>query len=105
MRHDIVITQTANGYAAHVPTIPGVIAAAETREETEQLIEEAIALHLEALAARGCLIVDAPLELRGTVPLWSTLNSISMHVTIEAPPLSIAAIALPQVGFGSRATA
>jgi predicted RNase H-like HicB family nuclease len=50
MRYEIRIEKTASGYSAYVPGLPGCVAAAETREETERLIEEAIAFHREGLA-------------------------------------------------------
>src|SRR5215207_500940 len=40
-------------YGAWVPDLPGVIAAADTREECEQLIREAIALHLAGMREDG----------------------------------------------------
>ena len=49
MRIAILIDKTATGYSAHVPDLPGCIAAGETREETLQLIREAIAFHIEAM--------------------------------------------------------
>src|SRR5262249_49328102 len=41
------------GYSAWVPDLPGCIAAAETREECERLIREAIALHLTGMREEG----------------------------------------------------
>ncbi len=52
-RYAIVIEKTGNGYGAHVPDLPGCIAAGETIEETEQLIREAIEAHLEAMREDG----------------------------------------------------
>ena len=40
-------------YGAWVPDLPGVIASAETREECEQLIREAIALQLAGMREDG----------------------------------------------------
>ena len=54
--YQIIYEETAHGFSAYVPALPGVIAAAGTREEVAQLIREGIALHLEAdasLARRG----------------------------------------------------
>jgi predicted RNase H-like HicB family nuclease len=41
------------GYSAWVPDLPGCIAAAETWEECELLIREAIALHLAGMREDG----------------------------------------------------
>jgi predicted RNase H-like HicB family nuclease len=56
MRYDIRIEKTANGYSAYVPGLPGCVATAKTREETERLIEEAIAFHREGLALQRRLL-------------------------------------------------
>jgi predicted RNase H-like HicB family nuclease len=53
MRFAILIDKTATGYSAHVPDLRGYIAAGETREETLQLIREAIAFHIEAMRQHG----------------------------------------------------
>ncbi len=42
-----------SGYGAYVPDLSGCIAAAETREEVEQLIREAVPFHLEGMAEVG----------------------------------------------------
>ncbi|MBV8844627.1 MAG: type II toxin-antitoxin system HicB family antitoxin [Bryobacterales bacterium] len=52
-RYAVVIEKTEDGYGAHVPDLPGCIAAGDTYEETEQLIREAIPFHLEGLALNG----------------------------------------------------
>ncbi|MPZ15866.1 MAG: hypothetical protein GEU73_15830 [Chloroflexi bacterium] len=48
MKSIIVYEETTTGYSAYVPDIPGCIAAGATRPETEQLIREAIGLHVAA---------------------------------------------------------
>lgn len=49
MKYVVVYEQTDTGWSAYVPDLPGCVAAGETREETERLIREAIAFHLEGL--------------------------------------------------------
>lgn len=53
MQYAVVIEKAGNGYSAYVPDIPGCIAAAETLDETESLIREAVVLHLEMLREDG----------------------------------------------------
>jgi predicted RNase H-like HicB family nuclease len=43
----------ATGYSAYSPDLPGVIAAADTRQECEKLMREAMAFHIEGLVADG----------------------------------------------------
>ena len=49
----VVVEQGATGYGAYVPDLPGCIAAGENHEEVLELIQEAIALHIEGLRAEG----------------------------------------------------
>jgi len=49
----VVYERTPNNWSAYVPDLPGCVATGKTREETERLIREAIALHLAALRESG----------------------------------------------------
>ncbi|MGH9045521.1 MAG: type II toxin-antitoxin system HicB family antitoxin [Acidimicrobiales bacterium] len=51
---NVVYEQTAT----FAPALPGVVAAGGTREDTEQLIGEAIARHFHGLAEDGLPIPD-----------------------------------------------
>ena len=53
MSYAIVVERAANNYSAYVPDLPGCIATGVTMEETEQLIREAIELHLSGLREDG----------------------------------------------------
>jgi predicted RNase H-like HicB family nuclease len=57
-RYAIVIEKASTNYAAYVPDLPGCVATGSTIEETEQLVREAIELHLEGLAEDGCEIPE-----------------------------------------------
>lgn len=50
---DVVYERTDSGWSAYVPALPGVGVAGATRQETELLIAEATAFHLEGLAEDG----------------------------------------------------
>ena len=52
-RYAIVIEKGPESFRAHVPDLPGCVAAADTREEVVQLIREAIDYHLEGLREMG----------------------------------------------------
>ena len=47
----VVIEQAGANFSAHVPDLPGCVATGETQEQVIQHIREAIAFHLEGLAA------------------------------------------------------
>ena len=49
MKYVVVYEKSATGWGAYVPDLPGVIATGRTKEETQQLIREAIELHLDGL--------------------------------------------------------
>ena len=53
MRYVVVYEETGTGYSAYVPDLPGCVAAGGSREDTEQLIREAIELHVAALREDG----------------------------------------------------
>ena len=53
MRYLVVVEKGATSYGAHVPDLPGCIAAGETKEEVLTLIREAIEFHLEGLKEDG----------------------------------------------------
>lgn len=53
-KYAVVIEQyDEGGYGAYVPDLPGCVAAASSRREVEQLIAEAITLHIESLREHG----------------------------------------------------
>jgi predicted RNase H-like HicB family nuclease len=53
MRYMVVIEKGPHSFGAYVPDLPGCIAAAETKEEVLELIQEAIEFHLEGLKEEG----------------------------------------------------
>jgi predicted RNase H-like HicB family nuclease len=48
-----------SGYSAYSPDLPGVIAAGETRPETERLMVEAMAAHIDMLRQAGQPVPEA----------------------------------------------
>lgn len=57
-RYAIVIEKTATNYGGYVPDLPGCVATGATVAETEQLLREAIALHLAGMREDGLLIPE-----------------------------------------------
>jgi len=53
MEYVVIVEQGDTSFGAYVPDLPGCVAVGETREETMQLIREAIELHLESLKENG----------------------------------------------------
>lgn len=49
----IVVEQTATGFSAYAPDVPGCIATGGTRAEVERMMREAIELHLDGMREEG----------------------------------------------------
>ncbi|HMD45449.1 MAG TPA: type II toxin-antitoxin system HicB family antitoxin [Acidimicrobiales bacterium] len=65
----VVYERTATGWSAYVPALPGVGVAGTTRVEVEQLVTEAIELHLEGMMADGLPIPETGIVDIGQVEL------------------------------------
>jgi predicted RNase H-like HicB family nuclease len=53
MQYLVVIEHGPASFGAYVPDLPGCVAVAESREEVEALIHDAIEFHIEGLRADG----------------------------------------------------
>ena len=62
MKYAVVIEKGENNFSAYVPDLPGCVAAADTLGETEQLIREAIGIHIRGMREDG-LEVPQPTSL------------------------------------------
>ena len=58
MRYAVIYERTATGYSAYAPDLPGCVAASATLRETEELMREAIDLHLRAMREDGDAIPE-----------------------------------------------
>lgn len=52
-KYAVVIEKGGSNFSAYVPDLPGCVAAADTLEETEQLIREAIEVHIRGMREDG----------------------------------------------------
>jgi len=62
MSYLFLIEKGETSYGAYVPDLPGCVAVAETKEEVETLIQEAIQFHLEMMQEEGLPIPEPPQE-------------------------------------------
>ncbi|HZO28125.1 MAG TPA: type II toxin-antitoxin system HicB family antitoxin [Chloroflexota bacterium] len=76
-KYVIVFEQSPNNWAAYVPDLPGCVATGDTREETEVLIREAIALHIESLVTH-----NEPVPAPG---VWTSTMEVGEAITAGAP--------------------
>ena len=58
MKYAVIYERTDTGYSAYAPDLPGCVAAGATLRETEELMREAIDLHLRAMRADGDAIPE-----------------------------------------------
>jgi predicted RNase H-like HicB family nuclease len=56
MKYPVLYAPTATGCSAHVPDLPGCVAAAAMLDETKELMKEAIGGHLECMREFGYAI-------------------------------------------------
>jgi predicted RNase H-like HicB family nuclease len=59
LRYTVVLERGETGWGAHVPDLPGCVAAGESREDVLSLIREAIRFHIDGLRNEG-LPIPAP---------------------------------------------
>ena len=52
-RYLIILEETATGYSAYSPDLPGCVATGATREEVEREMHDAIEFHIEGLRLAG----------------------------------------------------
>ncbi|MBE7412659.1 MAG: type II toxin-antitoxin system HicB family antitoxin [Leptospiraceae bacterium] len=53
MEYLVILEFGSNNWSAYVPDLPGCVAVAETREETLELMKDAIQGHLEVMRMNG----------------------------------------------------
>jgi predicted RNase H-like HicB family nuclease len=53
MKYLVVVERGVMSWGAHVPDLPGCVAAAASRDEVIELIRDAVALHIDALREDG----------------------------------------------------
>ncbi len=61
-QYTVILERGSRNWSAYVPDLPGCVAAGRTRAETERLIREAIAVHLDAIRADGESIPEPTTE-------------------------------------------
>ena len=77
----VIIEETANKhYSAYIPDLPGCIATGKSKSQLEKNIYEAIAFHLEGLAAENMAIPPARSEAQTFVLQDS--NSLSSNPVV-----------------------
>jgi predicted RNase H-like HicB family nuclease len=68
MTYTVIYEKGPETWGAYVPDLPDVISVGDSREEVEQLIQEAIAFHIDGLKDEG-LAVPAPASFAGSIEI------------------------------------
>jgi len=66
MTFTVIYEKGPTSWGAYVPDLPGVISVGDSRDEVEQLIQEAIEFHLEGMREEG-MAVPQPASFAGVV--------------------------------------
>jgi predicted RNase H-like HicB family nuclease len=66
MRYTVIYENGPASWGAYVPDLPGLVSVADSREEVERLIQEAIQLHLEGMREEG-IPIPTPSSFAGVI--------------------------------------
>ncbi|MEP7308911.1 MAG: type II toxin-antitoxin system HicB family antitoxin [Acidobacteriota bacterium] len=58
MKYLVVIEKTSTGYSAYSPDLPGCVAAADTKDDVQREMQDAVAFHLDGLRQEGMPIPE-----------------------------------------------
>ena len=100
MKYTVIYEKGPTSWGAYVPDLPGVVAVGDTRDEAEQLIHEAVEMHLEAMREEGLpgLIVQASMlsfmmsemcRTRITSRALKVFNPRTLHPVYDTGPFTI----------------
>jgi predicted RNase H-like HicB family nuclease len=68
MRFTVIYEKGPTSWGAYIPDLPGVISVADSQEEVERLIQEAIELHLEGMREEG-IPIPTPSSFAGVIEI------------------------------------
>jgi len=71
MMYTVIYEKGTTSWGAYVPDLPGVIAVGDSRDEVEQLIQEAVEFHLDGMREEG-ISIPPPSSFAGVVEINST---------------------------------
>jgi predicted RNase H-like HicB family nuclease len=66
MTYTVIFEKGPTSWGAYVPDLPGVISVGDSRDDVQQLIQEAIEFHLEGMREQG-LSIPLPSSFAGAV--------------------------------------
>src|SRR5205814_8150281 len=91
-RYLIIIEETATGYSAYSPDLPGCIAAGKARDRVEREMHDAIEFHLDGLRRAGEPI-PAPRSQASYCEVGACFQSVAVSLSAACTPFWYLAIA------------
>jgi len=58
MKYLVIVEESATGFSAYLPDVPGCIASGTTREDVELRIADAITFHIEGMRLEGLSVPE-----------------------------------------------
>lgn len=76
MEYVVTLERGPNNYGASVPDLPGCVAAADTREETLELIREGIGYHIELMIEDGDPVPQPRMSLEDAMAEYLSMGDV-----------------------------
>ena len=76
MEYVVTLERVPNNYGASVPDLPGCVAAADTREETLELIREGIGYHIELMLEDGDPVPQPRMSLKDAMADYLSMGDV-----------------------------
>ena len=76
MEYVVTLERGPNNYGASVPDLPGCVAAADTREETLDLIREGIGYHIELMLEDGDPVPEPRMSIEDAMADYLSMGDV-----------------------------
>lgn len=73
LQYAVVYEQTPNNYGAYPPDLPGCVSTGKTWEDIQEMIQEAITLHIEATLEEGLPLPEPRMSVEAAMDHHSRL--------------------------------
>jgi len=85
MNYLVVYEKSSTSWSAYVPDLPGVITSGRTKQETEQLIREAIIFHIDGLREDNLPIPEPSASAEVVQISWPRRLRATFNPSLELP--------------------
>ena len=74
LKYAVVYERTPNNYSAYSPDVPGCVGAADTWNEIQEMIREAIEFHIEGMIEHGESVPEPTMSIRDAMEYHLSLD-------------------------------